>query len=713
MDIQPTGSFHGSDGELQVLLTTSDDLPKTRVTLGFFFLGITLMKYKITFLGRIKFIAVLMFASCFGWNEASAQSVQNAPIPIENFFKAPQVRLARLNPDATHLAYIREVNGRYSLLSMDVATRKLTPIADSPTADIVDFKWINSKRLMYAIEDAKVGVGDNQIYGWYAIDLDGGKPYTLSEGLVSTGSSGGANRGMPARAAFRSRVRSGDEDDFIVTQFANAPFRTTLMRINSRNGSRKLIEPDGLTNVIDWALDYNDQARAAVTKNGEIYTVVVRDSVTSAWQKVSVFNSSDEPGLIPLTFDRKGNLYVTASLGKDNSSIHKFDWVTKAPEPTSLVSIKNYDLGRDSFESDSGGAGLLFDKDGSVIGVNYEADIPSTYWFSEVWKNHQEAIDLAFPGKVNHLSGVLDGPILVLSYSDTSPARYYIYDSRAKKLTLVGASRPWIDEKTQARSDVIRYLARDGLTIPALLTLPRGADSKNLPLVLLAHGGPWVRGVKWGWNRERQFLASRGFAVLEPDFRASTGHGWKLYKAGWKQWGLAMQDDLADGVAELVKRGIVDKDRVCISGASYGGYATVMGLIKHPEVYKCGISWVGVTDIDLMFDVGWSDLANTPEQRLSLKLLVADQEKDKAQIRETSAITQASKLKAPLILAYGLSDVRVPYDHGQKLRDAIKPDNKNVEYIEYAGEGHGWRLLKTNIDFWTRAEGLLTKNIGK
>jgi dipeptidyl aminopeptidase/acylaminoacyl peptidase len=174
-----------------------------------------------------------------------------------------------------------------------------------------------------------------------------------------------------------------------------------------------------------------------------------------------------------------------------------------------------------------------------------------------------------------------------------------------------------------------------------------------------------------------------------------------------------MQDDLADGVQDLVKKGIVDKDRVCIAGASYGGYATVMGLIRHPDVYKCGISWVGVTDIELLFTVGWSDTANIAEQRYSMELLIADREKDKEQLRATSAITQAARLKAPLLLAYGGSDVRVPFDHGRQLRDALKPHNKDVEYVEYTSEGHGWRLVETNVDFWTRAEKLLARTIGK
>jgi dipeptidyl aminopeptidase/acylaminoacyl peptidase len=652
-------------------------------------------------------LLTLVAAGVSGWLGLSAPAIAQTPtgtkVPMESFFKKAQFLGAALNPAGTHLAYIREVNGRYNLVAMDVATRKLTSVAGYDRADVVSFNWINDARLMYSITDAKVAPGDVDVSGTYAVDLDGGKPYPLSAGLVSYGLNTG-NRGIPARADFYARSRSGDRDDIIVVQYASSPFRTTLMRVNTRSGLRKPIEPGGLTNVIRWALDANDVPRAALSMNDDRVTAYVRDSESTPWRKVAEFSQFENEGFAPLRVDKAGNLFVAAAQGKDTSAIYRFDWAKGAPEAQPIASVKDFDIA----------SGLMFDGDeDALIGVRYEAAQEGTHWIHPAWKAHQEAVDAALPGRVNTLSGKAENVILVRTESDTSPARYFLFDTKAKKLSLLGVTRPWIDEKTQSKSDVIRYAARDGMTIPALLTLPRGVEPKNLPLVLLAHGGPYVRGIDWGWARDRQFLASRGYAVLEPDFRGSMGHGWKLFRAGWKQWGLGMQDDLADGVADLVKRGVVDKNRVCIAGASYGGYATVMGLIQHPDVYRCGISWVGVTDIELLYTVGWSDGNNSPEARLGLEVLVGDPKKDKAQLTATSAIAQAARLKAPLILAYGLVDVRVPYDHGRQLRDALKPHNPQLDYVEYAGEGHGWRQLETNIDFWTRAEKLLTNTIGK
>ena len=163
------------------------------------------------------------------------------------------------------------------------------------------------------------------------------------------------------------------------------------------------------------------------------------------------------------------------------------------------------------------------------------------------------------------------------------------------KLEQIAQSAPWIDTKRMAHTEFFRYQARDGMTIPATLTLPaNAANAKNLPLVVLHYGGPWVRPISWQWDPHVQFLASRGYAVLMPAPRASTGFGWKLFRGGWKQWGLAMQDDVTDGVNDLIKRGIADPKRICLAGASYGGYLTMMGLVKEPNLFRCGINWVGV-----------------------------------------------------------------------------------------------------------------------
>lgn len=663
---------------------------------------------------HLQHLAAALWCALCLLPSASAQA-PSAPVPIENFYKLPQFYGAGLNPAATHLAYIREVNGRWNLVVMEVSSRQLKNVAGYDNADVVGFAWLDNQRLIYQVADIRIGIGDSDKYAVFAIDRDGSKPYTLNEGFIGQ-SSGivGRSRGLPPRANFVSRVRSGESSDFFAIEYAESPFRSTLMRINSRNGARSAVDAGGLTNVVAWALDKNDVARAVVTQEKDRGTTWVRTSADAPWKKIGDYGIFTGEGILPVRFDSAGTLYVAARLGgRDTIAIHRFDWDKGVVEPEPIVSVKDFDIEPDPFRP-AIGPGLLFSEEGDrLIGVRYHAETRGAHWLVPQWRELQEMVDKALPGRVNILHGDPQTHVVVRSSSDASPPRFFLLDAKARKLSLLGASMPWIDEKTQARSDFIRYKARDGMNIPALLTLPRGAEGRKMPLVVLVHGGPYVRGIDWEWERDRQFIASRGYAVLEPDFRGSKGHGWKLFSGGFKQWGLAMQDDVADGVKALIDRGIVDKDRVCIAGASYGGYATVMGLIRHPELYKCGVNWVGVTDIDLMYTVGWSDTADSEWARYGMPALVGDREKDRAQLDATSAIKQAARLKAPLLMAYGIEDVRVPYDHGRQLRSALQPHNRDVEYIEYAGEGHGWRLLKTNVDFWTRVEKFLARHIGR
>jgi dipeptidyl aminopeptidase/acylaminoacyl peptidase len=305
--------------------------------------------------------------------------------------------------------------------------------------------------------------------------------------------------------------------------------------------------------------------------------------------------------------------------------------------------------------------------------------------------------------------------VLVKSYSDRQPLRYLLFYTQSGKLELVGNTYPKIDPTRMGRQETVRFKARDGLDIPGLLTLPPGGTRKNLPMVVLVHGGPWVHGAVWGWDPDSQFLASRGYAVLEPDFRGSTGYGFHHYQAGWKQWGRAMQDDVADGTRWAIAQGYADPRRICIAGASYGGYATLMGLVNDPDLYKCGVDWVGVTDINLMYTGAWSRASDLPDQwkAYGMPELIGDRVKDAAQLKATSPIEQAARITQPVLLAYGGVDRRVPLYHGQKFYDAVTKTNKNVEWIEYPEEGHGWHLPKNSVDFWTRVEAFLGKNIGK
>jgi dipeptidyl aminopeptidase/acylaminoacyl peptidase len=412
-------------------------------------------------------------------------------------------------------------------------------------------------------------------------------------------------------------------------------------------------------------------------------------------------------GFSPLDFDADGRLYVAANHGSDKSAIHTFDLAAGKVEPVPRFTIQQYDF-----------TGRLIRSGDRLVGVRYLGDTWATEWLDPDMKALQAAVDAKLPNLVNQISLPRrpESPfVLVTTWSDMQPHTYFIYNRETDELDLLGRSKPKLDAMKMGRQQLVTYPARDGLPIPALLTLPGGAKSTDkLPMVVLVHGGPWVRGAVWGWSADAQFLASRGYAVLEPDFRGSTGYGTKHLTAGFRQWGRAMQDDVADGTRWAIAQGVADPRRICIAGASYGGYATLMGLIKDPDLYRCGINWAGVTDIKLMYGSSWFHTSDLPSQyiKYGMPQLIGDLDKDAAQLSATSPVEQAARLNRPLLMAYGGADRRVPRAHGTRFRDAVKATNKDVEWIEYPEEGHGWRLPKNRIDFWTRVEKFLDRNIG-
>ena len=257
----------------------------------------------------------------------------------------------------------------------------------------------------------------------------------------------------------------------------------------------------------------------------------------------------------------------------------------------------------------------------------------------------------------------------------------------------------------------VHYTARDGLDIPAYLTLPKDSSERKPPLIVNIHGGPWARGFTWGFETEAQFFANRGYAVLEPEFRGSLGHGWKHYSSSFKQRGLTMQDDITDGVEWLIKEGVVDKNRVCLYAGSYGGYATLWGLIKTPDLYKCGVAFVAVTDINLLFGGDWYDLVGSPYRWMDYeaKDIIGDPKTDAEKFKSVSPLANADKLKAPVLLAYGGRDHRVPIKHGDEFREALDKYGKTYEWVLYSDEAHGFNKDDNRFDFYRRVDAFLKK----
>jgi dipeptidyl aminopeptidase/acylaminoacyl peptidase len=279
------------------------------------------------------------------------------------------------------------------------------------------------------------------------------------------------------------------------------------------------------------------------------------------------------------------------------------------------------------------------------------------------------------------------------------------------KWQLLGEARPDIAPARMAALEFHRTTARDGQDLPVWVTRPAGpAGAKPAPAVVLVHGGPWVRGVVWGWHSEAQFLASRGYVVIEPEFRGSLGYGDKHYRAGWKQWGRTMQDDVTDALRFAVKQGWVDASRVCIMGASYGGYSTLIGLVRDPDQYRCGVAFAAVSEPQNMYDYHWSDFGYQT-RNFNLPVLLGDRTKDAGMLADISAVRHAEKIKAPLLLAHGARDRRVPIEHAEAMLAALRKAGKSVEWVRYPEEGHGFFYDENRFDYYRKVEAFLAKHL--
>lgn len=643
-----------------------------------------------------------------------------APLPVEAFFRKPAVSSPVLSPSGKRIAMLVPTqSGRVGLAVADVATpEKFVGIAQFEDADVRSVSWVNDERLVFDAVDFQAPVGDQLGSGLYAVNADGSDFLWLIERTGNYRVTGNpVKRPLPARYRFVRALNDGSDDVLVKRWVPNGegqPASSIMMRLNTKSMAARSIYTDPMPEgVQDWVLDRDLQPRAVVSYDGKRNNIVYwREQGSSTWTEISRYDVSmgSADAIEPVAVDRDGKFYVKArNKGSQDGTLALFQYDTKQRklDDKPLLSLPGFD-----FEGS-----MKFDLTSKqLLGVSYMQEAMGVAWFDKGMRDAQASIDKQLPSTNNYIgcSRCTDAKhLIVTATSDIQAPVYFLFDRESSKLKLLGATMPWLDSRAMAGTqDFVRIKSRDGMDIPVYVTKPKGKGP--WPTVVMIHGGPYVRGVQWGFNPDNQFLASRGYLVVEPEFRGSMGYGSKLFRAGWKEWGLKMQDDMTDATHWAIKQGLADPKRIAIAGASYGGYATMMGLLKEPELYKAGINWVGVTDIELMYTIGWSDFldADSPWVRYGMPAMIGDPKKDADQLKATSPLQQAARIKRPVLMAYGVEDYRVPLPHGTKMRDAlIASGNKNVEWVQYEGEGHGFMLTKNNVDFWSRVERFLAKHL--
>jgi dipeptidyl aminopeptidase/acylaminoacyl peptidase len=643
-----------------------------------------------------------------------------APPAAEVFFRPSDLVEAQLSPSGRLLAVTTRLKGqqRLGLAVVDLSPGgKSKHLAQFTDADVGGVEWQDDGRLLFSTSDLAEGSGLRETaWGLYGIDVESKKlrQYVRRRGGDSP-SEGLLAELLPWNhmvAKVPHPQPDGPNEDVLMAEVAvdGSGLRVPL-RLNTRNGVSRAVDFKLPPNCTGWISDSRAQPRVAFTRKKDVHAAYWRAPGSTEWVQLYEDTLLKAPYEI-VGIDDVGGLYVADRRGPEGYRVlARYDFKTQAPETKPLIATPGFDFD----------GSLVVEPGGKLIGVRTTVDGETTVWFDPRMKAFQDAVDGRFPGRVNRIScrrcGQADMTALVRSYSDHEPGELWVHQASAAAgmpaWRAVSRVRSGLDPAQMASMDLQRIKARDGRDLPVWVTRPDAAKGP-LPAVVLLHGGPWVRGNEWGWHPMAQYLASRGYLVIEPEFRGSTGYGEAHFTAGWKQWGQSMQDDVADALLWARKQGLAS-DQACIAGASYGGYSTLMGLVKHPELYRCGIAWLAVADLDLFLQGAFfvdDDLSDIG-RKYTLPDMVGDAVKDAAMIAANSPVKQAARIKAPVLLAYGESDLRVPLAHGKRLRDAMKDAGNPPEWVSYAHEAHGFTKLENELDFAKRLEAFLAKHLSK
>lgn len=631
-----------------------------------------------------------------------------ASAPVQDFFRLPDVLRPALAPDGNHLAFLARADGRLGLAVIDLDRRTSRFVATLPEADIVEYHWVNAKRLVFVsgnLSDPAGAVAPWRSGGLFAVDRDG----SAARRLALPMGDGGAILVRPRYTRLMATLADGSDDIIVASNERNFD-ASDVYRLNTRTARRQLLSFDNPGDVMYWALDRDGVPRGAVSGKGTVNRVYYRRDDKSPWLKWSETDfreSSNWPHSIGydgsiIGFGLRERVGAIPANSRLTAALLRLD--ERGQTQAVLAHRDEYDLLYPVFDPVAK----------KLVGVGYRGERQAVHWLDERWAALQRQFDQQLPNAVNlFVPPGQSRRMLVESFSDRHPGTLYLFDFQSGRLEYLLDARPWIKPAQMAESRIVKFAARDDLPLTALLTLPRQLPPRQLPLVLVVHGGPWAPGYAWQWDAEAQFLAARGYAVLQPNFRGTTGFGARHLQASFRQWGLAMQDDLTDAAQWAVKQGIADGKRLCIYGASYGGYAALQALVRTPEQFQCAISYVGVTDLQLFHSVTWSDTSDSDFMRNLFPVLVGDPERDAAQLRATSPAQNAERIVKPVLLAYGGEDRRVPLVHGEKMRDALERLGKPVEWLVRVDEGHGYAKLENRVEFYTRMEALLRRTIGR
>lgn len=617
-------------------------------------------------------------------------------IPISAFFDNQSIRQMALSPDGNKIAMIAPNSGRYSIALLDTATGKMAVVVHFNDENIDSLFWKGNDRILF-----RSSVAGHEIPLLASTDLAGKSVKRILE----------SRRTRDDFSLFFGTLVDrfpASDDHILITGYTketdgrkigpSIPRNPTLSvyRVNVETGVRSpVLALD--KGVGAGYFNHEVQQRLTAVTEGKEVLVRIRDRNDRPFRTIKTFDPLD------VRWDVQGML-------ADGRTIYLLD-STETDRP--VLRSLNLDDGNlsDVLYAPPAGeiARLIFSpKRDRLLGLVVENEKFETVWFDPTWSSLVRSLEAGFPNHRISVPSISDDEkrFLFVASSDVDPGTYYLADRRGEgfRVQPINAVRPAIKPALMSPMTPISFPSRDGLTIHGYLTKPGGQADARTPLIVLPHGGPWARD-SWGFNPEVQFLASRGYAVLQVNFRASTGYGRAFREAGDREWGAKMQNDLSDAVAWVVAQGMADKNQIGISGASYGGYAALAGVTMTPELYQVGINYVGVSDLRLITRY---DRSHTANSKAGFSKRVGE---DAAFLAQRSPVEHVANIRVPTLHAYGRNDPRVEFSHWEVLESALKKHGKTYEVLIEEDEGHGFAKEETSDRFYGAVEAFLAKHM--
>jgi dipeptidyl aminopeptidase/acylaminoacyl peptidase len=636
----------------------------------------------------MKKLPIILIASLVGTGFliSGCSNIEKKPmaaekIPLENFFKNPEKSGYQISPNGKYFSFVAPYENRMNVFIQERGKEDALRITGETDRDIRSYFWANNEQILYLKDN-----GGDENFKLYGVNIDGSnqKCFTDFDGVVTQ-----VLDELPEIS-----------NEMIIGLNKRIPQVFDPYRLDLTTGEMTMLA-ENPGNIQAWMFDHDGKLRMAVAiVDGVNASILYRATEQDEWNPILTTSFKESVSPVFFTFDNQ-NVYALSNLNRDKTALVILD-VNDGSEKEVLYEIDDYDL-----------TNVFYSRKRKVLtGVAWEGALVQRHYFDDQAKNLRTKLESQLPDyNVAITSSNREEDIhIVRTYSDRSLGNYYVYDESSDKLDMIVEVSPWLDENEMGKQFPIKYMSRDGLTIEGYLTLPKGytpETAKNLPVVVNPHGGPWARD-SWGFNPEIQFLANRGYAVLQMNFRGSTGFGKKFWEASFQKWGREMQDDITDGTKWLIEKGIADPEKIAIYGGSYGGYATLMGLVKEPELYAAGVDYVGVSNMFTFMKTippYWEPLLQMMYE------MVGNPEKDSAMLAEVSPVLHADKIIAPLFVAQGAKDPRVNIDEADQMVAAMKARGVEVEYMVKENEGHGFGNEENRFDFYRAMESFLEKHL--